>query len=63
MLAGMPGLDPAGHTGSAANPPFCRVTVKLAPSSDSDVTVELWLPASGWNGKFAAAASYLCAQP
>lgn len=57
-LAGLPGLDPAGHTRSAPNPPFCRVTLKLAPSSDSDITVEVWLPASGWNGKFAALGNF-----
>ena len=26
----------------------------LTPSSDSDIKVEVWLPASGWNGKFQA---------
>jgi feruloyl esterase len=30
------------------------VTATLTPSSDSDVTIEVWLPASGWNGKFLA---------
>ena len=35
-------------------PAFCRVTATLAPTSDSDIKVELWLPASGWNGKFEA---------
>jgi feruloyl esterase len=33
---------------------FCRVTATLAPSSDSDIKVEVWLPAEGWNGKFQA---------
>jgi feruloyl esterase len=35
-------------------PAFCRVAATLAPSSDSDIKVEVWLPASGWNGKFVA---------
>jgi len=35
-------------------PPFCRVTATLTPSSDSDIKVEVWLPISGWNGKFQA---------
>ena len=35
-------------------PAFCRVTATLTPSSDSDIKVEVWLPASGWNGKFQA---------
>ncbi len=32
-------------------PAFCRVQVTLTPTSDSDIKVEVWLPASGWNGK------------
>jgi hypothetical protein len=31
---------------------FCRVAVVLKPSEDSDIHVEVWLPASRWNGKF-----------
>jgi feruloyl esterase len=34
--------------------PFCRVAATLKPSSDSDIKIELWLPQSGWNGKFQA---------
>src|SRR5580693_6101638 len=33
-------------------PAFCRVTATLKPSSDSDIKMELWMPAAGWNGKF-----------
>ncbi len=33
-------------------PAFCRVTATLKPSSDSDIRIEVWLPADGWNGKF-----------
>ena len=33
-------------------PAFCRVAVTLKPSSDSDIKVEVWMPVSGWNGKF-----------
>ncbi len=32
-------------------PSFCRVTATLTPSSDSDIRIEVWLPAAGWNGK------------
>ena len=33
-------------------PAFCRVQATLRPSSDSDIRMELWLPAaSAWNGK------------
>ncbi len=42
--------------GSAAGyadlPAFCRVLLTLRPSADSDIRSELWLPLSGWNGKF-----------
>ena len=33
-------------------PAFCRVELTLTPSSDSDIKSEVWLPVSGWNGKF-----------
>ena len=33
-------------------PAFCRVAVTLKPSTDSDIKMELWLPAANWNGKF-----------
>jgi feruloyl esterase len=35
-------------------PPFCRVTATLRPTNDSNITVEVWLPLSGWNGKYQA---------
>ena len=34
-------------------PEFCRVQATLKPSSDSDIKMELWMPAgTSWNGKF-----------
>ena len=33
-------------------PAFCRVQATLKPSADSDIKMEIWLPASNWNGKF-----------
>jgi feruloyl esterase len=33
-------------------PAHCRVSVTLTPSTDSDIKMQLWLPLSGWNGKF-----------
>lgn len=33
-------------------PAFCRVAGTIAPSPDSDIRFEVWLPATGWNGKF-----------
>jgi feruloyl esterase len=35
-------------------PAFCRIAATLKPSSDSDIKIEVWLPASGWNMKFEA---------
>src|SRR3954464_9190665 len=36
-------------------PAFCRVAATMRPSSDSEIKMELWLPASStWNGKFMA---------
>jgi feruloyl esterase len=33
-------------------PAFCRVALTLKPSSDSDIQLEVWMPAKNWNGKF-----------
>ena len=35
----------------AALPAFCRVAATLRPTPQSDIRMEVWLPASGWNGK------------
>jgi Tannase and feruloyl esterase len=32
-------------------PAFCRVTATIKPTSDSDIRIEVWMPATGWNGK------------
>ena len=48
---------PAGGGGGQAYktlPAFCRVAATIRPTSDSDITVEVWLPATGWNGKYQA---------
>jgi feruloyl esterase len=42
----------AAAEGAASLPAFCRVALRLAPSPDSDINSEVWLPMSGWNGKF-----------
>jgi len=47
-----PGGGAAAAKAAASLPAFCRVTLKIAPSPDSDIRSEVWLPASGWNGKF-----------
>jgi feruloyl esterase len=49
--------NPRGGRGAnpfAALPAFCRVAATLTPSSDSDIKIEVWLPANGWNGKLEA---------
>ena len=33
-------------------PAFCRLQATIAPSSDSRIQVEVWLPITGWNGKY-----------
>src|SRR5208282_2411336 len=33
-------------------PAFCRVTAVSKPTADSDIKIEVWMPSSGWNGKF-----------
>ncbi|MDR3792393.1 MAG: tannase/feruloyl esterase family alpha/beta hydrolase [Terracidiphilus sp.] len=33
-------------------PAFCRVAATLRPTPDSKIRIEVWLPASGWNGRF-----------
>ena len=49
-----PGRGGRGVNAFANLPPFCRVAATLTPSSDSDIKIEVWLPASGWNGKLEA---------
>lgn len=41
--------DPSFYKTLAA---FCRVVVKATPSADSDIEIEVWMPAGSWNGKF-----------
>ncbi len=46
--------QPAGGQAFSRLPAFCRVAATLAPSPDSDIKIEVWLPSAGWNGKFQA---------
>src|SRR6478672_6482254 len=39
---------------AGTSPAFCRVALTSKPSRDSDIKVEVWLPASGWNQKYEA---------
>lgn len=45
-----PGAAPAAT--ALALRAFCRVQGLIQPSSDSHIEFEVWLPASGWNGKY-----------
>jgi feruloyl esterase len=38
----------------ASLPGFCRVMATSRPSADSDIKIEIWLPAEGWNGRLEA---------
>jgi hypothetical protein len=44
-----PGVAAAGYKNL---PAFCRIQATLTPTPDSDIKVEVWMPATGWNGKF-----------
>ena len=48
----LPGAGTAQPAMLKQLPAFCRVAATLKPSADSDIKVEVWMPASGWNGKF-----------
>src|SRR2546428_2749691 len=47
----------------ATLPAFCRITATIKPSSDSDIKIDVWMPASGWNGKLEAAGNGGRARP
>ena len=53
-VAAGPFIPPGGGPASAlATPAFCRVTAEIKPAPDSDIKIEVWMPVSGWNGKYA----------
>lgn len=33
-------------------PAFCRIAATIRPTKDSEIKIEVWMPSSGWNGKF-----------
>ncbi len=53
-LPGRPNGNGAAADAYKDLPAFCRVAATLAPTSDSDIKIEVWLPAANWNGKFQA---------
>ena len=47
-------FTPPGSQNAMSNlPPFCRVAGTIAPTVESDIRFEVWLPLDNWNGKFA----------
>jgi feruloyl esterase len=47
-----PKIPPAQQASFKRMPSFCRVAAEIKPTSDSDIKIEVWLPAENWNGKF-----------
>jgi len=49
-----PAWDVKGPPRPSTNdlPPFCRVAADIKPTPDSNIKIEVWMPVSGWNGKF-----------
>jgi len=45
---------PGGTQPVRGLPALCRVALTLTPTKDSDIKLEVWMPATGWNGKFLA---------
>jgi feruloyl esterase len=45
-------FTPPGAAAITGLPPFCRVTATLAPTADSQIKIEAWLPETNWNGRF-----------
>ncbi len=55
VAAGALSLPPAPGVPApslADTPAFCRVKGTLQPTDDSSIGFEVWMPTSGWNGKF-----------
>jgi feruloyl esterase len=48
------GTHPAVNAALAKLPSFCRVKVAAKPGPGSDIRLEVWLPAAGWNGRLQA---------
>jgi hypothetical protein len=46
------GLVPDGPKYHFDLPSYCRVAGSIHPTSDSDIKFEVWMPASGWNGRY-----------
>ena len=54
LPAGSP-PQPGGFAAFKMLPAFCRVKGVIEPSTDSHIEFEVWLPTSGWNGRYQGA--------
>jgi hypothetical protein len=48
-------FTPPGGKPIANLPAFCRLAGAISPVADSNIRFEVWMPSSGWNGKFEGA--------
>jgi feruloyl esterase len=48
----LPNLNPGQQTAFRQLPAFCRVAATIRPTPDSEIKIEVWMPADGWNSKF-----------
>ena len=47
-------LPSATITQAKVDGAICQVAATLRPTSDSEIKMEIWMPASGWNGRYQA---------
>src|SRR2546423_7673350 len=50
-----PAPEAPGASSAAAYkdlPAFCRVAAEIKPAKDSDIKMEVWMPVSGWTGRY-----------
>ncbi|HEY7450862.1 MAG TPA: tannase/feruloyl esterase family alpha/beta hydrolase [Vicinamibacterales bacterium] len=52
ITSGSFALPPPAKRTLTELPTFCRVAAVSKPSSDSHISIEVWMPTVGWNGKF-----------
>jgi feruloyl esterase len=52
ILPGASAPNTAPGTATPDAPPHCEVRGVSRPSSDSEISFEVWLPLTGWNGKY-----------
>lgn len=45
-------FTPSGGKEVPNLPAFCRVAATLAPTADSSIRIEVWMPSADWNGRF-----------